>query len=434
MQLVKPLDAGCAGKEPALDTDATATLGRKVLLRLALPTCGFMLLSSLDRVNVSFAAVQMNHALGFTPSQYGFGAGILLAGLLAGQYPSVLLMQRIGMHRWLPLCAICWAIFAAALACITQPWEFYVLRVLLGLAEGGLAPGIVLYLSQFISNRRRATTFALPMLAIPLSIVIGGPLSGWLMSRPQLWGLAPWRFMIQAESVPVVELGLTAARYFPDRPSEAEWLTAAEQRWLVVEAGAPAGAVPRNDWRILRSPLIWACALLWFCLLSGAYGIMFWLPQMLAKLTGLSPLQIGLVNSLPWLGAMAGTYFNSQHSDVTGERLWHVAIPALLAAAALLAAWHFGPSLMGVCVLSLVGLGLGAAQGAFWAIPTRYLTAASFAVASVAINICGSSGGILMPHSIGYLIEHSGGLAAPPFLMSAILALAAFLVLVFGVF
>ena len=437
MQLAKPLQANGAepyGEATALDREATVALGRKVLLRLALPTCGFMLLSSLDRVNVSFAAVQMNHELGFTPSQYGFEPASCLrdfwrvsiraccccsgSACIAGCRSA-----RSRGRAWPP-----------ALACISQPWEFYLLRVLLGIAEGGLAPGIVVYLSQFISNRRRATTFALPMLAIPLSIVIGGPLSGWLMSRPPLFGLAPWRFMILAESVPVIVLALAAARYFPDRPQQARWLSAAEQRWLSAEAGAAGGAAPINDWRILRNPLIWACALLWFCLLSGAYGIMFWLPQMIARLTGLSPLQIGLVNSLPWLGAMAGTYFNSRHSDATGERLWHVALPAVLASAALLAAWHLGPSVVGVSALSLAGLGLGAAQGAFWAIPTRYLTPATFAVASVAINICGSSGGILMPHSIGYLIEHTGGLAAPTFLMSGMLALAALLVLFIGAF
>src|ERR1700689_2539824 len=164
-------------------------ISRKVLWRLALPTIVFMLLSSLDRVNISFAALQMNKDLGFTPSQYGFGAGILFAGFLAGQYPSVLLLQRIGMHRWIALCAVMWACCAAAIAFVQVPAQFYVLRILLGFAEGGLAPGIVLYLSQFATERERATTFALPMLAIPLSIVLGSPLSGWLMGMGQPFGM-----------------------------------------------------------------------------------------------------------------------------------------------------------------------------------------------------------------------------------------------------
>jgi ACS family tartrate transporter-like MFS transporter len=151
-------------------------ISRKVLWRLALPTILFMLLSSLDRVNISFAALQMNAQLAFTPSQYGFGTGILFAGFLTGQYPSVLLLQRIGMHRWMACCAIVWGLCAASIALIHTAPQFHLLRILLGFAEGGLAPGIVLYLSQFATERERAVTFALPMLAIPLSIVLGSPL------------------------------------------------------------------------------------------------------------------------------------------------------------------------------------------------------------------------------------------------------------------
>src|SRR5580698_7936331 len=175
-------------------------IGAKVMVRLALPTILFMLLSSLDRVNISFAALQMNKDLGFTPTQYGFGAGILFLGFLAGQYPSVLLLQRFGMRRWLSVCALLWGLCACGIASIHTAAEFDVLRVLLGFAEGGLAPGFVLYLSQFATERERATTFALPMLAIPLSLVIGSPISGWLMSIEAPFHLAAWRWMLIAEA------------------------------------------------------------------------------------------------------------------------------------------------------------------------------------------------------------------------------------------
>src|ERR1700722_9080761 len=187
-----------------------ASLVRKVRLRLALPVIVFMLLSSLDRVNISFAALQMNHELGFSPSQYGFGAGILFAGFLAGQYPSVLLLQRIGMRRWLSVCALLWGLCACGIAFIRTAFEFDSLRVLLGFAEGGLAPGIVLYLSQFATEQERATTFALPMLAIPLSLVIGSPISGWLMGIEAPFHLAAWRWMLIAEALPALLLGLLA--------------------------------------------------------------------------------------------------------------------------------------------------------------------------------------------------------------------------------
>jgi ACS family tartrate transporter-like MFS transporter len=403
-------------------------ISRKVLWRLALPTILFMLLSSLDRVNISFAALQMNAQLAFTPSQYGFGAGILFVGFLAGQYPSVLLLQRIGMHRWMACCAILWGLCAAGIALVHTAAQFYMLRVTLGFAEGGLAPGIVLYLSQFATERERAVTFALPMLAIPLSIVIGSPLSGWLMSISPPLGLAAWRWMLIAEALPTVLLGVAAWFYFPDRPQQVRWLDDRERAWLAANAANPSAAGIVNDWRILRKPMIWASALLWFCLLSGAYGIMFWLPQMIKQLSGLNPLQIGLVNALPWAGAMIGTYYNARHSDRSGERFLHVSVPAVISALAMLAAWAVGGGVPGLLLMFLAGLGLGAAQGAFWALPTSLLTPATFAVAAVAINVAGTSGGIIVPHVVGLVRERTGNFAAPIVLIAGILLLAAALV------
>jgi MFS family permease len=396
--------------------------------RLALPTILFMLLSALDRVNISFAALQMNGELGFTPSQYGFGAGILFLGFLGGQYPSVLLLQRIGMHRWMALSAVVWALSAAAIAFIHDPTQFYVLRVVLGLAEGGLAPGIVLYLSQFATDRERATTFALPMLAIPLSIIIGGPLSGWLMQISAPYGLASWRWMLIAESVPTIAMGIVAWFYFPDRPAQVPWLTPEEREWLARNAANRTDNAARNDWSVLRQPAVWSSALLWFCLLAGSYGIIFWLPQMIRQLARATPFQIGLVNSLPWVGAMLGTYFNSRHADRTGERFLHISVPATMAAVCMLSAFYAGTGIAGMALLFLSGLGLGAAQGAFWALPTALFTPATFAVGAVAINIGGSSGGLIVPHVIGIVREHSGGFAIPTLVIALTMIAAAVLV------
>jgi len=404
------------------------TIGRKVLWRLGVPTIAIMLLSSLDRVNISFAALQMNRELGFSPSQYGFGAGILFLGFLAGQYPSVLLLQRIGMRRWISCCAIMWACCAAGIAFVHVPLQFYALRVLLGFAEGGLAPGIVLYLSQFATERERATTFALPMLAIPLSIVVGSPLSGWLMSAGAPMGLTGWRWMLIAEALPAVLLAIGAWFYFPDRPDAVKWLTEEERRWLQRNAANRDRPENRNDWRVLRQPMVWAAALLWFCLLSGAYGIMYWLPQMVKQLSNLSSLQIGFINALPWAGAMIGTYYNSRHSDRSGERFFHISVPAVVSAVAMLSAWGLGAGIPGLILLFVAGLGLGAAQGAFWALPTSALTPSTFAVAAVAINIAGSSGGLVIPHLVGYVRERSGSFAAPTVLIAFLLLFAALLV------
>jgi ACS family tartrate transporter-like MFS transporter len=396
-------------------------IGRKVHWRLGIPGIAFMLVSSLDRVNISFAALGMNGALGLTPAQYGFAAGVLFVGFLAGQYPSVLWLQRVGMRRWLTACSVAWSLCAGGLAFVQTPLELYALRVLLGFAEGGLAPGIVLYLSQFATERERARTFALPMLAIPISIVIGSPISGWLMNLQPPLGVAPWRWMLIAEALPALLLGLAAWFYFPDAPSDARWLSLEERRWLDTHAAHRVRSRTPNDWSVLRTPLVWAAALLWFGLLSGAYGIMFWLPQIIKRMTGVGTLEIGWVNALPWLGAALGMYLNSAHSDRSGERYWHIALPAAVSGVAIACAWAAGDGFAGLAALLIAGVGLGAAQGAFWALPTRMLTQSTLPVAAVAINIAGSSGGIVMPHLIGYVLERSGGFGGPSLLISGVL-------------
>ncbi|MBO9714584.1 MFS transporter [Sphingomonas sp.] len=405
-------------------------MGSKIRWRLIVPTIFFMLLSSIDRVNVSFAALHMNADLGFSPSQYGFGAGILFAGFLTGQYPSVLLLQRIGFHHWLAGCALLWGGCAAAMAFIDNHVEFYVLRVLLGFAEGGLAPGIVLYLSQFATERERATTFAMPMLAIPISVVIGGPLSGLLLGMAAPFGLESWRWMFLGEALPTLLFAVIAWFWFADTPDRARWLTAEEKRWLSQNAANRQETARRNDWSVLARPLVWASAALWFCLLAGSYGIIFWLPQMVKSLANLPPLEIGLINALPWAANAAGIYIGATSSDRSGERFWHIAIPAMGMAIAIIAAAAAGASFAGLAALFVAGFCLGAAQGAFWALPTRMFTPATFAVGAVAINITGSSGGLVVPWLVGGVREASGGFWAPTLLLAGFLLTGAAIVLV----
>jgi MFS family permease len=402
----------------------------RIRWRLIVPTVLFMLLSSVDRVNVSFAALQMNADLGFSPAEYGFGAGVLFLGFLAGQYPSILLLQRIGFHRWLAGCALLWGASAGAMALIESHWQFYTLRILLGVAEGGLAPGIVLYLSQFATERERATTFAMPMLAIPISIVIGGPISGWLLGVNPPLGLAPWRWMFLGEALPTLLYAAAAWFWFPDRPADARWLDPGEKEWLARHAANPADSKRRNDWGVLRRPLVWASAALWFCLLAGSYGIIFWLPQMVKSLATLTPFEIGLINALPWAGNAVGIYIGATSSDRTGERFWHIAVPATVVALSILAAAAAGASLFGLVALLVAGFALGAAQGAFWALPTRMFNRATFAVGVVAINITGSSGGLIVPWLVGFARQSSGGFGVPTLILAGFLLLGAAIVLV----
>jgi ACS family tartrate transporter-like MFS transporter len=405
-----------------------AALALKVRGRLALPCIAFMLMSSLDRSNISFAAASMNAELGFTPSQYGFGAGILFAGFLAGQYPSLWLSQRVGTRAWLASCALLWGLCAGALGFIETHLQFYILRALIGVAEGGLAPGIVLYLSQFAGERERATTFTMPALAIPASVIIGAPLSGWLLGMDTGLSVSNWRFMFMAEAVPTVLAGIAALLYFPNTPAAAGFLSQEEKRWLQNHAARRADAPRVNDWSFLLRPIVPLAGLLWFCLLCGSYGVIFWLPQVIESLTEFGPVTVGIFGALPWVGVAFGMYFNARHSDRSGERYWHVAAPALLAAVALLAAWQLGPGAAAAVLLLVAGLGLGSAQGAFWAIPTQLLSPAAFSVAVVGINIVGSAGGLVMPPLMGIAREQSGGFAAPTWLVVGVLLAAVVLV------
>ena len=261
-----------------------------------------------------------------------------------------------------------------------------------------------------------------------LSVILGAPLSGWLLGMEGSVGLPGWRWMFLAEALPTVLLGLAAAFYFPDTPAQARWLGDAERAWLQQNAARRDTARQPNDWRILREPVVGLAGLLWFCLLSGSYGVIFWLPQVIHSLTGLAPLQVGLIGALPWIGVALGMYLNAVHSDRSGERFWHIALPAMLAAVALLAAWLAGPGAPALLALLLAGLGLGAAQGAFWALPTQLLPPAALGVGVVTINLAGSAGGLVMPQLMGLLRERSGGFTAPTWLVVGVLLLAALLV------
>lgn len=409
-------------------TQATLELANKIRWRIAMPTILFMFISSLDRANISFAAITMRPELGLSEAEYGLASSLVFVGFLAGQVPSILLMQKVGFKRWLALVAVVWGLTGMAMSMVQDAGQLYALRILLGFAEGGLAPGIVLYLSQFATERERASTFATPMLAIPFSLVLGGPISGLLLEMDAPFGLSSWRWMFLAEGLPAVVLGLAALAWFPDRPGDAKWLSETEKTWLSENSADRGARGKKNDWSVLLMPLTWVSSALWFCLLAGAYGIMFWLPVIVDQLTGMSPLRIGIISALPWVGVGLGIYFNSIHSDRTGERFWHVGLPAALCALFIAATVFTGASVWALLLLFLIGLGLGAAQGTFWAMPTALFPPSAMAMGVVAINIAGTSGGLVTPTVIGLVRENSDGFFWPIMLISGVMLLAALLV------
>jgi MFS transporter, ACS family, tartrate transporter len=417
-----------------LTHDPATTIGRKVIRRLVVPAAFFILMGSIDRTNVGFAALQMNDSLGLSATQYGFGAGVLFVGYLLAKYPSVLLFEVIGMRRWLALITAAWAVASMAMALVTAHWELYALRMFIGFAEGGLSSGLMLYLSNWAPERYRASILAIPIVAISVAQVIGAPLSGWLLDHSWPGGVEAWRMMFVIEAVPALILAVFAWFYFPDRPSQAAWLSADERRWLAenVKGSAPeAGPIDRTDrWAALRSPVGWTCAGVWYCILASNYGLMFWLPQIVKGLSGFEATATGFVVALPWAASAIGLILNARHSDRTGERFFHVAVPALFGGIFLLSAFLLGPGLLGLLALILGGACTGCTVAAFWAIPPQLLRPGALAMGIVIINMVGSLAGATVPPLMGFLNEISGSFLPPTLLLFGIACICATLAMI----
>lgn len=409
-------------------------VGAKVLWRLVLPCALYILIGAIDRTNVGFAALQMNADLGLSSTQYGFGAGVLFVGYVIAKYPSVLLYEAVGLRRWLAIISAAWGLGACAMAAITNEWQLYGLRMFIGFAEGGLSSGLMIYLSSWAPPRYRATILAIPIMSISVAQVIGAPVSGLLLDMTNPLGIAGWRFMFLVEGLPALGLALFALYYYPDSPARARWLTPPERDWLAanVQGAAPPSTDPADRtgrWDALRSPVGWTCALIWYCILASNYGVMFWLPQIVKGMAGLTATQTGLIVALPNAASAIGLVLNARHSDRTGERILHVAVPALAGGSLLLGAYLAGPGLPGLAMLILGGACTGCTVAAFWAIPTTLLPPRALAMGIVAINMLGSFAGATVPPAMGWLRQETGSFLPPTLLLFAIAVLNAALCL-----
>jgi len=409
------------------------SIGRKVLLRLVLPCGLFTLIGSIDRTNVGFAALQMNADLGLSATQYGFGAGVLFVGYVLAKYPSVLLYEAIGFRRWLAIITFAWGLAACSLALIQTGTQLYLLRVLIGFAEGGLSSGLMLYLMMWAPDKWRATILALPIMSINIAQVLGAPVSGMLIDMANPLGIAGWRFMFLVEALPALLLAMFAWFYYPDNPKQARWLNAAEADWL--QANVRAAEKPKlpqdrtGRWDALRSRQGWICAAIWFCILASNYGIMFWLPTIVKGMSGLSATQTGFIVALPHAASAIGLLLNARHSDKTGERFMHIAVPALVGGFGLLAAFLLGPGLPGLAMLILGAGCTGCTVAAFWAIPTSLLQPRALAMGIVMVNMLGSLAGAIIPPAMGWLKQTSGSFLPPTLLLTTVSVICALLCL-----
>jgi ACS family tartrate transporter-like MFS transporter len=419
-----------------MDRDrAKQTAIAKAARRLLPFLCLCYVVNFLDRVNVSFAALHMNADLGFSPSIYGAGAGIFFVGYILFEIPSNLALQRFGARIWIARIMISWGVVATAMAFVHSETSFYAMRFLLGVAEAGFFPGIILYLTYWFPAATRARIVSLFMAAVPLATVIGGPVSGALLELHGLGGLKGWHWLFIIEGLPAVILGLVALKFLDDRPEQARWLSGEERRALsatLAQEAEEARAVGYAGLgEALTRPRVLILGLLYFCIVIGFYGVSFWMPQVI-QTYGLDPLEIGFLTAIPFFFAAVAMVLWGAHSDRTGERIWHVALPLLVAGAAF--AWSASalPLWLMILALTLATAGTYAAIGTFWSLPTSILTGTGAAAGLALINSLGNSGGLVGQPIIGVIKQYTGSFTAALLFLAGALVLGALVVLLFG--
>lgn len=418
-------------ESPAKTALPQATL-RKVAWRLV-PWLGVLyFFAFLDRVNVGFAALTMNADLGLSSAVFGIGAGIFFIGYVAFEVPSNVLLERFGARFWIARIMVTWGVLSAAMAFVQGPASFYTVRFLLGIAEAGFFPGIIYYLTCWFPSQHRARIIALFMIALPLSSVIGAPLSTALLDI-EAGGLQGWQWMFLLEAIPTVLLGIAVLFILPDGPADARWLTPDEKVSLQRELAREGAGSSHEHTSSLRAalvmPRVWLYGVVYFSILVGLYGFSFWLPQIIKSLGDLTNSQVGLVTTIPYALACIALVVWGRHSDATGERALHVALPPLLAAVALAASGWSSEPLVAFAALCLAAVGIYAGLPAFWALASRGLQGAAAAGAIALINSVGNIGGFLGPVAIGWVKERSGSYAPSLLLIALCLALGAAAVL-----
>jgi ACS family tartrate transporter-like MFS transporter len=405
---------------------------RKVRRRLIPFMIAMFCMNFLDRVNISFAALQMNGDLHLTPKTYGMAAGILFVAYTALEIPSNLALHRIGARRWLARIMITWGLVGAAHAFIWSRDSLYAARLLLGAAEAGFFPGIMLYLVRWFPSRERAAAITLFMLGNPIAIIVGAPLSTTLLSLGNLLGLAAWRWLFLLEGLPAVLLGVVALWWLTETPEDARWLEPEERAWLA-ESLRSEPARPRKSpasvLATLKDGPTLALALSKMCVLLAFYGIALWLPQIVRAVGHLSVFATGFVSAVPYLCAAVGSILVGRHSDRTGERPKHIAYPAFVGAVAfVLAAFAPSPG------LALLGLSVGAtgiwcSNAIFWTMPAAILSGVSAAAGFALINSVGNLGGFFGPYLTGWVLAATGKFSLTLVALGIFLALSGAIVL-----
>jgi MFS transporter, ACS family, tartrate transporter len=389
----------------------------------------------LDRINVSFGVLQMREQLGLTDRAYGRAAGIFFAGYFLFQLPSNLVLEKLGVRRWISVLMILWGVISCLMIFIRGPVSFYGMRFLLGAAEAGFFPGIILYMKRWVPASARATAIAWFMTANPLAGVVGSPISGSLLNLRGA-GLAGWQWMFLIEGLPAILLGGAVYATLSDRPQEAHWLKGEERAWLLAKLeseGSSEAKVDQTDfWKVLISPRIWLLSMIYFGVSTTMYGVTLWLPSVIRTFSSLSYFSTGMVAMLPFLVAVLVMVLIGTSSDKFRERRWHTAIPAFTAAAGLVGA-AYGNST--VVVVTGIGVGLAFAEGMvgpFWAMATLQLGGLSAAAGIAVINSLANLGGYFGPDIIGFFRTANGGFRGGLLSIAAVLIISGIVAVFMG--
>ncbi|MEH2486390.1 MFS transporter [Bradyrhizobium sp. AZCC 2230] len=418
-----------------MPSDLERATMRRVTLRLLPFLMACYLVSFIDRVNVGFAALQMNKDVGLTASMFGFGSGLFFVTYFIFEVPSNLVLEKVGARLWIARIMITWGLVSAATALVVGPYSFYLVRFLLGAAEAGFYPGVLLYLTFWFPKSYRARVVALFMVSVPAASFIGSPISAALLQLDGWLGLHGWQWMSIVEAAPAILFGGLAVFVLPDTPLQAKWLTAEQRRWLTDrikgERDGERSSSRRSTLTVLIDKHVLAAGLIFAGSTGASACLSIWQPQIL-KSFGLSNMETGLLNSAPFGVAAILMVLWAKHSDRTGERVWHLAIPLAATSLSLLLAFTAQSLLPTVVILFVAIVGTYAIKGPFWALSTEWMSTSAAAVGIAQINAIGNLGGFVGTYSLGVIKEATGSYALGLLPLALLTAAGTMLTLAFG--
>ena len=395
------------------------------------------IIAYIDRINVGFAKLQLREALGVEEavfnSVYGFGAGLFFIGYFIFEVPSNLILQRVGARIWIARIMVLWGLVSAAMMFIHSTTMFYVMRFLLGAAEAGFFPGVILYLTYWFPAQKRARTVALFATGGVIAGIVGSPISGLILGMDGVAGLAGWQWLFLIEGIPAVLMGIVVLICLPNGPKQARWLTDSEKAWLKArldeEAAQPEMRQRHRLADVFTSGRVWLLCLLYFLMNVGGYGYEMWLPSIIKGFSGASNAMVGLINAIPYAVAAVAMLVTGHHSDRTGERRWHVALAAITSAVGFALSASLANPYLAMAALTLAFVGIKCTLGPFWALGTGFLSGTAAAGGIALINSVGNLGGFFGPTLVGVIKDRTGsnvaalGLLGGSLLLMGLLAL-----------